>query len=117
MSTHFWGPVANWGLPLAALMDVKDNPEKISGYMTPTLCVYSGLFMRFAYKVQPRNGLLFACHFTNAFAQMVQLGRWTHYHYMLTPEEQVQTRNFYIEKQAQREAEKKRKEEQKKLAQ
>jgi len=26
--------VANWGLPLAALADVKDNPEKISGKMT-----------------------------------------------------------------------------------
>ena len=26
--------VANWGLPLAALADVQDNPEKISGKMT-----------------------------------------------------------------------------------
>ena len=23
LSTHFWGPVANWGLPLAALADLK----------------------------------------------------------------------------------------------
>lgn len=28
--------------------------------------------MRFAWKVQPRNMLLFACHATNAFAQSVQ---------------------------------------------
>ena len=26
--------VANWGLPLAAIADAKDNPEKISGKMT-----------------------------------------------------------------------------------
>lgn len=31
MSTHFWGPVANWGLPLAAIADFKKDPEKISG--------------------------------------------------------------------------------------
>jgi len=26
--------VANWGLPLAAIADAQDNPEKISGKMT-----------------------------------------------------------------------------------
>ena len=31
---HFWGPVANWGLPLAAIADVKKDPEMISGKMT-----------------------------------------------------------------------------------
>ena len=40
------------------------------------LCAYSGLFMRFAWKVQPRNGLLFACHFTNEVTQLLQLGRF-----------------------------------------
>lgn len=30
------------------------------------------IFMRFAWKVQPRNMLLFACHFTNSGAQMTQ---------------------------------------------
>ena len=40
---------------------------------TPTaLFIYSALFMRFAWKVQPRNMLLFACHATNEFAQVVQ---------------------------------------------
>lgn len=34
LSTHFWGPVANWGLPLAALGDLKKNPDMISGNMT-----------------------------------------------------------------------------------
>ena len=31
---HFWGPVANWGLPLAAIADTKKDPEYISGKMT-----------------------------------------------------------------------------------
>lgn len=33
-STHFWGPVANWGIPIAALADIRKNPEIISGKMT-----------------------------------------------------------------------------------
>jgi hypothetical protein len=33
-STHFWGPVANWGLPLAAIADTRKSPEFISGKMT-----------------------------------------------------------------------------------
>ncbi|XP_046885829.1 mitochondrial pyruvate carrier 1 isoform X2 [Hypomesus transpacificus] len=33
-STHFWGPVANWGLPIAAISDMKKSPEIISGRMT-----------------------------------------------------------------------------------
>jgi mitochondrial pyruvate carrier 1 len=37
--------------------------------------------MRFAWKVQPRNMLLFACHFTNASAQSIQAGRFVGYHY------------------------------------
>ncbi|XP_071478725.1 mitochondrial pyruvate carrier 1-like [Diadema antillarum] len=76
MSTHFWGPVANWGIPLAALSDMKRDPEIISPRMTAALCVYSALFMRFAYMVQPRNWLLFACHFTNEGAQITQLCRY-----------------------------------------
>ena len=31
--------------------------------------------MRFAIKVRPQNMLLFACHFTNETAQLIQLGR------------------------------------------
>lgn len=34
MSTHFWGPVANWGIPIAALMDIGKDPKIISGTMT-----------------------------------------------------------------------------------
>ncbi|XP_052025888.1 mitochondrial pyruvate carrier 1 isoform X1 [Apodemus sylvaticus] len=74
-STHFWGPVANWGLPIAAFNDMKKSPEIISGRMTFALSCYSLAFMRFAYKVQPRNWLLFACHVTNEVAQLIQGGR------------------------------------------
>uniref|UniRef100_A0A914Z7W4 Mitochondrial pyruvate carrier n=1 Tax=Panagrolaimus superbus TaxID=310955 RepID=A0A914Z7W4_9BILA len=82
MSTHFWGPVANWGLPLAAIADLKKNPDLISGNMTVALMGYSSVFMRFAWHVQPRNLLLFACHFTNVAAQTTQFLRWMNYHYL-----------------------------------
>jgi len=78
-STHFWGPVANWGLPIAAITDMKKSPEIISGRMTFALSCYSLLFMRFAYKVQPRNWLLFACHLTNETAQLIQGSRLIKY--------------------------------------
>ncbi|XP_036038637.1 mitochondrial pyruvate carrier-like protein [Onychomys torridus] len=71
-STHFWGPVANWGLPLAAFRDTRAPPDIISGRMTTALVLYSMAFMRFAYRVQPRNYLLMACHFTNVVAQSIQ---------------------------------------------
>ncbi|KAG9101887.1 pyruvate transporter mpc1 [Ceratobasidium sp. 370] len=78
-STHFWGPVANWGLPLAALSDLRKDEEVISGTMTTALAAYSMVFMRFAWRVQPRNYLLFACHATNATAQLVQDARFVNY--------------------------------------
>ncbi|XP_054579647.1 mitochondrial pyruvate carrier 1-like [Eptesicus fuscus] len=74
-STHLWGPLANWGLPLAAFRDMKASPDIISGRMTTALIFYSLAFMRFAYRVQPRNLLLMACHGTNVVAQSVQGSR------------------------------------------
>ncbi|XP_059485818.1 mitochondrial pyruvate carrier 1 [Neocloeon triangulifer] len=82
MSTHFWGPVANWGIPIAAIADTKKDPKFISGKMTLALCLYSMIFMRFAWKVQPRNLLLFACHFTNEAAQLTQGYRFINYNYL-----------------------------------
>ncbi|XP_018326074.1 mitochondrial pyruvate carrier 1 [Agrilus planipennis] len=82
MSTHFWGPLANWGIPIATIADTQKDPEIISGPMTTALALYSAMFMRFAIKVQPRNMLLFSCHFTNEVAQLVQLGRFINYHYI-----------------------------------
>ncbi|XP_022371594.1 mitochondrial pyruvate carrier-like protein [Enhydra lutris kenyoni] len=80
-STHFWGPVANYGLPLAAFKDMNASPEIMSGHMTVALIFYSMAFMRFAYHVQPRNLLLFVCHSTNVVAQSVLLSRYLNYYY------------------------------------
>lgn len=82
MSTHFWGPVANWGIPIAALADIKEDPKIISGTMTTALCLYSMVFMRFAWQVQPRNMLLFACHVTNFTAQSMQGARCFQYNHL-----------------------------------
>jgi hypothetical protein len=86
--------VANWGLPLAAIADLKKDPEIISPKMTVgkerfiynlyrykiesllALCFYSVLFMRFALQVKPKNRLLFACHFANECTQLIQLARF-----------------------------------------
>uniref|UniRef100_A0A8C4MJH3 Mitochondrial pyruvate carrier n=1 Tax=Equus asinus TaxID=9793 RepID=A0A8C4MJH3_EQUAS len=39
------------------------------------LCCYSLTLSRFAYKVQPQNWLLFACHDTNEVAQLIHGGQ------------------------------------------
>lgn len=96
-STHFWGPIANWGLPLAAIADMKKDPEKISGKMTTALFFYSCLFMRFAIKVQPRNLLLFSCHFTNASAQAIQGARFVNFYYIMTEEQRVNYEKDYLD--------------------
>lgn len=55
--------------------------------MTLALGVYSLIFMRFAFRVQPRNMLLFACHLTNECAQVVQGCRFINYNYLKKNEE------------------------------
>jgi len=74
-TVHFWGPAANWGLVVAAIADGNKPVEKISVRMTTTLFFYSCMFMRFAWMVQPRNMLLFACHASNASMQLYTLSR------------------------------------------
>lgn len=77
MTTHFWGPVANWGLSLSAIYDAStQGPEIINERMSATQVIYSGLFVRFAWCVQPRNYILFTCHGANVGAQTNQLRRW-----------------------------------------
>jgi hypothetical protein len=39
-TTHFWGPVANWGLVIGGLADMYKPPEMISTNMTGALCIY-----------------------------------------------------------------------------
>ncbi|KAK4229162.1 upf0041 domain-containing protein [Podospora fimiseda] len=79
-STHFWGPVSNFGIPLAAVMDTQKSPELISGQMTAALCVYSATFMRFSLAVTPQNWLLFGCHLINESAQLTQMYRYLDWH-------------------------------------
>ncbi|KAH7364416.1 hypothetical protein BKA65DRAFT_388744 [Rhexocercosporidium sp. MPI-PUGE-AT-0058] len=79
-STHFWGPASNFGIPIAAVMDTQKSPELISGQMTGALTIYSATFMRYALAVQPKNYLLFLCHFVNEGAQITQGYRWMQYH-------------------------------------
>ena len=54
----------------------------ISGNVTLALLGYSGVFMRYALAVQPKNYLLFGCHVVNFAAQSVQASRYVNYRYM-----------------------------------
>ncbi|EYE94896.1 pyruvate transporter MPC1 [Aspergillus ruber CBS 135680] len=78
-STHFWGPVSNFGIPVAAVMDTQKDPEIISGTMTGALTIYSATFMRYALAVSPANYLLFGCHLVNFSAQATQGYRYLSY--------------------------------------
>ncbi|XP_034949662.1 mitochondrial pyruvate carrier 1-like [Chelonus insularis] len=82
MSTHFWGPIMNWMIPLATISDMQKSPDIISGKMTVALTFYSLAFMRFAVKVQPRNMMLFSCHVINIGAQTTQGIRFINFHYI-----------------------------------
>ncbi|KAK6277099.1 hypothetical protein POUND7_017422, partial [Theobroma cacao] len=68
-TSRFWGPVTNWGIPTAGLQFRKP------AWFFAAMCVYSLLYMRFAWMVQPRN-LLLACHASNETVQLYQLSRW-----------------------------------------
>lgn len=80
-TTHFWGPVSNFGIPVAAILDLKKDPDLISGPMTGSLIVYSLVFMRYALAVTPQNYLLFGCHVVNETAQLGQGFRWAKHHF------------------------------------
>ncbi|VEL21100.1 unnamed protein product [Protopolystoma xenopodis] len=87
--------MANWGLPLAAIGDLKKNPELISGKMTTALFLYSAIFMRFAYKVRPQNNLLLACHIANETAQGIQIYRFMDFWYIKSEKERRDTRECF----------------------
>lgn len=80
-TTHFWGPVSNFGIPVAAILDLKKDPDLISGPMTGSLILYSLVFMRYSMAVTPQNYLLFGCHFVNELAQLGQGFRWVNHHF------------------------------------
>jgi len=48
--------------------------------MTFALCIYSATFMRYSMAVQPKNYLLFMCHFVNEAAQLTQGYRYLNWH-------------------------------------
>ncbi|CAL1537373.1 unnamed protein product [Lymnaea stagnalis] len=99
ITRYFYDAVANWGLPLAALGDLKKNPEIISGKMTLALSIYSCLFMRFAWKVIPRNLLLLSCHMTNEVAQLTQGARFINYHYVMTDEQRKKYHAEFVDEE------------------
>ena len=74
-TVHFWGPAANWGIVFAGILDANKPADIISERMCVTMFTYSCLFMRFAWRVQPRNMLLFSCHFSNCCAQAYLFAR------------------------------------------
>ncbi|XP_074556739.1 mitochondrial pyruvate carrier 1-like isoform X1 [Curcuma longa] len=86
-TTHFWGPVANWGFVISGLADTQKPPELISGNMTSVMCIYSVLCMRFAWMIRPRNYLLLVCHASNESVQLFQLSRWAKAHGYLVQKE------------------------------
>ncbi|KAL8814911.1 MAG: hypothetical protein Q9191_008504 [Dirinaria sp. TL-2023a] len=91
-STHFWGPVSNFGIPIAAVLDTQKDAELISGRMTGALTLYSATFMRYALAVTPKNYLLFACHTVNFGAQVTQGVRFLQYWNFGGREAQLQER-------------------------
>ena len=82
-SAELWGglgAIAGWGMSGSAIYDAAlQGPEVISLTMTPVLIVYSTLFARWAWIVQPRNVLLASCHVANILAQSNQLRRALEY--------------------------------------
>lgn len=82
-SASFWGGLgaaAAWGMTGSAIYDAYfKGPELISLTMTPVLIVYSSLFARWAWVVQPRNLALCACHISNVAAQCNQMRRVVEY--------------------------------------
>ena len=60
-------------------MDTQKDADIISGPMTCALIGYSGIFMRYAFAVTPKNYLLFGCHIVNFSAQITQGYRYLNY--------------------------------------
>ncbi len=68
-TTHFWGPVFNYGFVIQGAIE-KDRPAyRISRNMQMILTFYSMIFMRFSLRVKPKNYLLFSCHLLNTCLQ------------------------------------------------
>ncbi|EFA76827.1 hypothetical protein PPL_09579 [Heterostelium album PN500] len=75
----FLGAAANWTIPIASMMNLKNPPESIDPIMTGTLASYSLVFMRWSIAIKPPNYWLLGCHAANEVAQLTQLTRWGFY--------------------------------------
>ena len=77
-------------MSISAIYDAaQQGPEVISLTMTPVLIVYSSLFARWAWVVQPRNLPLMYCHLANVAAQLNQFRRALEYKMEQGKEEEV----------------------------
>ena len=78
-SAEFWGAagaIAGWGMTGAAIWDASmAGPELVDLKLTAVMIVYSSLFCRWAFVVQPQNLLLASCHGSNVIAQFNQMRR------------------------------------------
>ena len=79
-TTHFWGPVANWGIMIAGLCDlfIKGDANLMMGE-TVAQMFYSLVFMLFAWRVSPRNYLLLLCHLFNESIVIIKIVRIIQY--------------------------------------
>ena len=91
-TTHFWGPVANWGVALSGVYALVTKPaDKLDINSTMALTAYSLIFTRFAWQVNPRNYLLFACHIFNLSVQAAKFYVINQYQSTL-PEEMIKNK-------------------------
>jgi len=72
------GAVANWSIPIAAIVNISRGVDAgtINGNLTLALIVYSSLFLRWSVAIRPINPPLFACHVVNLGAQITQYYRY-----------------------------------------
>lgn len=68
-TTHFWGPIFNMGFVMAGVLDMNKPPERISTKMTSVLMLYSTMFARYAWMIDPRNMYLLVIHCSNVCVQ------------------------------------------------
>lgn len=66
----------NVGLGLLFFNSPVEKPNPPAKKTKTAMCVYSCLFMRFAWEIQPRNYILLACHASNECVQLNQMRRW-----------------------------------------
>ncbi|KYQ91808.1 UPF0041 family protein [Tieghemostelium lacteum] len=75
----FLGAAANWTIPIASLVNLKNDASTIDPIMTTTLASYSLVFMRWSIAIKPANYWLLGCHAANELAQISLLSKWGYY--------------------------------------